>query len=251
MVKVIDAHAHLEELDDLESALKRAREAGVVAVVAVGSDYSSNKEILEISSSYTDYVYPALGLHPWELSQDYEKVLEQIEAHADSIVAIGEVGLDYRISTSRELQKKAFREVARLASKLDKTLIVHARDAWRDAFKIVAEENVSKAIFHWFSGPLDLLDELREKHYFISVTPAVLYQKKHIRAVERYPIELIVIESDAPVSYRGKVSEPADTLLSLKGLASLKKLSLEETAKTVFNNTVRLYGLRGLEYEED
>jgi len=244
VVKVIDAHAHLEEIDNLEEVLKRAQAAGVIAVVAVGSDYSSNIQVLEIWEKYKNYVYPALGLHPWELDENYSKVLEQIRSEADKIVAIGEVGLDFKIKTSKELQIKAFREVAKLAIELDKPLIIHARDAWRKAFEVIVEEGVQKAVFHWYSGPLDLLTEIEKKGYYISVTPAIEYQRKHIAAVEKFPLDRILVESDSPVNYRGKIAEPADTLISLKGLAKVKNISIEEVAEKVLDNTIKFYSLK-------
>jgi len=62
---LIDTHTHLDELENLSSAVDRAKEIGVVAIIAVGSDYSSNLKTLEICQSYPEFVYPSLGLHPF------------------------------------------------------------------------------------------------------------------------------------------------------------------------------------------
>jgi TatD DNase family protein len=67
VLKVIDTHAHLDEMENLEPALNKAKEAGVVAIVAVGSNHQSNQKVMRISDSHPNFVYPALGLHPCEL----------------------------------------------------------------------------------------------------------------------------------------------------------------------------------------
>ncbi len=67
MLRVIDTHAHIDELEDLESGLNKAKKAGVIAIVAVGSNHQSNQEVMKICMKYPSFVYPAFGLHPWEL----------------------------------------------------------------------------------------------------------------------------------------------------------------------------------------
>ncbi len=84
MYRLIDSHAHLEELDDLDSAIDRARQNGVVGIVAVGSNYQSNSRVLEIAAKYPGFVHPALGLHPGMLYQaesSLEREIQFIEDH--------------------------------------------------------------------------------------------------------------------------------------------------------------------------
>ena len=64
LLRVIDTHAHLDELEDLELAIGKAKDAGVIAIVAVGSNHQSNQKTMEICLKYPSLVYPALGLHP-------------------------------------------------------------------------------------------------------------------------------------------------------------------------------------------
>ncbi|MDP2743585.1 MAG: TatD family hydrolase, partial [Dehalococcoidia bacterium] len=99
MINLIDTHAHLDEVEDLPGAIREALETGVVAIVAVGMSYESNEKVLELSRQYKNLVYPALGLHPWQLGQidaaGVERILHQIEDNIGETVAVGEVGLDY------------------------------------------------------------------------------------------------------------------------------------------------------------
>ena len=112
MVRLIDGHAHLDEVGDLEAAMIRAGKAGVIAVVAVSSNDRSIKQTLEISGQYGDtVVYPALGIHPWDLQADREDTtLDLIEKNIDKAVGIGEIGLDYWLKDIRKKpDKKRFR----------------------------------------------------------------------------------------------------------------------------------------------
>ena len=121
--KLIDTHAHLDEIEDLDKAIEEAKQAGVVAVIAVGQDYESNLKILEISEKHDGFIYPALGLHPWSLgNMDASKVnltLQLIEDNIEKAVGIGEIGLDYdkRVvaAADKERQKEAFKTVLELA----------------------------------------------------------------------------------------------------------------------------------------
>jgi len=93
--RVVDTHAHLSDLEDLRTALERARGAGVCAIIAVSANLKTGLRTLEIAEEYPGYVYPAVGLHPTEIGPDYHEDLMFIEARAGDCVAVGEVGLDF------------------------------------------------------------------------------------------------------------------------------------------------------------
>ena len=155
MYKLIDTHAHLDELQDLDSTLEGARKAGVVAIVAVGSNQQSNIETLRISQQYRHSVYPALGLHPWELANleplQIDDNLRFIEQNINSAVAVGEIGLDYdkrvlRVA-SKELQQEVLRRLLNIAREYAKPAIIHSRYAWKDALSLVQDVGIDKPFF--------------------------------------------------------------------------------------------------------
>ena len=242
-LKFFDAHAHLDEIPNIDYEIERAQKEGLVGIIGVGSEPKSNDIILSLAGKYKNYVYPALGLHPWDLKGIEEEGLKYLRKNVQKAVAIGEVGLDYKIDLNKELQKKIFREIVKIAKRYEKPLIIHARDAWRDAFSIVYEQEVPLAIFHWYSGPLDLLDEILKAGYFISATPAVEYQKKHINAIKKAPLDRIVLESDCPVAYKGIESRPVDVIKSAKGVANVKGVPLEEVVNRNLNNVRRIFNI--------
>ena len=239
----MDCHAHLEEIADLDEALNRAQRVGVAVVIAVGSDLESNRVVLEIGEKWRGFVYPALGLHPWDLDRDYVAALGFIKSNLDRGIALGEVGLDYRIDVSVKLQREAFRAILSIASMSDKPVIVHARGAWKDAYSLVRRFRIERAVFHWYSGSLDLLRQILDDGYYVSATPAAAYSPRHGEAISATPLERILLETDSPVVYRGIPAEPAHLVKALKAVARLKGVSPKEVAIQTTKNASQLFRL--------
>jgi TatD DNase family protein len=253
MDSIIDTHAHLDEIENLETALARAKEAGLTAIIAVGEDIASNARTLEIAARYPGFVYPALGWHPWYVKEsDIEASLVFIRDNIVNAVAVGEVGLDYqkrvRAIADKDLQKRALKELLQIAKEYDKPALIHSRYAWRDAYDMVREAGLTKAVFHWYTGTSSVLRDIIESGYYLSVTPAIDYHEEHRRAVKEAPLGQLLLETDSPVVYgRGREVEfkasPADAARSLKGAAALKGLSAAEMAEKTTENARRLFGI--------
>jgi TatD DNase family protein len=252
MPRLIDTHAHLDEIEDLDKQIAEAKENGLVAIIAVGSGLSSNQRVLELSATNKE-VYPALGWHPWYVREaEIDAHLEFIEANMDKAVAVGEIGLDYhkrvRAVANKDLQKTVLRALCRIAVQHDKPVLIHSRYAWRDAYDAVTQAGVEKAVFHWYTGTSSVLRDIINRGYYISVTPAVEYHEEHRRAVREAPLDRLLLETDSPVTYgRGSarefVASPADVWRSLKGTALLRGLSEEEIAAATTENAERLFGI--------
>ena len=254
MLRIIDTHAHLDELENLESALNKAKYSGVIAIVAVGSNHQSNQEVMKICLKYPSFVYPAFGLHPWELGNlapnQLESTLESIEERANDITAIGEIGLDYdkrvvKVSP-KELQKKTLKRLLALAREHEKPAIIHSRYAWKDSFEIVKEAGIKKAVFHWFTGFSSVLRDILEAGYLISATPATEYHEEHRRAIKETPLGKLLLETDCPVTYGRETkyrSEPADILRSLRAVAALKGMDKISVAEQTTHNATQFFDL--------
>jgi TatD DNase family protein len=252
--KLIDTHAHLDEVEDLDRAIEEAKKVGLVAVIAVGQDYESNLKILDISEKHRGFVYPALGLHPWNLgNMDAAKVdltLQFIEDNIEKAVGIGEIGLDYdkRVvaAADKECQKEAFKAVLELARRYNKPVSVHARYSWKDSFDLVKESGVKRAVFHWYTGFSSVLREIIARGYFISATPATEYHDEHRRAVRETPLENLLLETDCPVTYGRETkyqSRPADIVRSLRAVAQLKGVEEQTIADQTTQNAVAFFSL--------
>jgi TatD DNase family protein len=253
MYRLIDTHAHLDEIEEIEQVLADAKNAGLAAIVAVGSDLESNRKVLELSGRYQRFVYPALGWHPWFIKEsEIDANLEFMESHIDAAVAVGEVGLDYhkrvRAAADKDLQKRVLGEILKIARTHDKPALIHSRYAWRDAFDAVVAAGLEKAVFHWYTGTSSVLRDIIGNGYYISATPAVEYHEEHRRAVKEAPLERMLLETDCPVVYqRGSENEftssPSSVLRSLKGAAALKGVSEEKIAEITTQNAIKLFGM--------
>lgn len=250
-MELIDTHAHLEEVKDLREAIRRAIKVGVTAIIAVGSDYESNLWVIRESQKYETSklrIYPALGLHPWDLDTSrIEETISLIEKNINNIVALGEVGLDYWYKDARksdsikEVQREVFWRILNLARENDKPVSVHSRGAWIDCVDMTIETGVKRAVFHWFSGPLEALKKILDYGYYVSATPAAAYNKEHKKIIMKAPLENIVLETDSPVVYEGEAAEPAHITKALKAVAELKGESIEFVAEKTTENARKLF----------
>jgi TatD DNase family protein len=247
-MRIIDTHAHLSDLGDMDGVIERARNTGIGAIVAVSANLATCKKTLEWADAYPEYVYPALGIHPTEWAgDDIPSTISFIEEHIEGCLAIGEIGLDFwcrearKSKEIREIQRELYRDQLLMAREHGKPVSVHGRGSWEDALRLAREHGPERIIFHWYSGPLDVLGEILDSGYLISATPASEFSKHHRAALLEAPLERIVIETDSPVSYHGKQAEPADILLTLRSLADLKGTSEEETAQMTTRNAERFF----------
>ena len=160
--------------------------------------------------------------------------------------AIGETGLDYwykwvrKDEVERQKQKDSFSFHLDLAREFDLPIVIHSRGAWRDCLSMARESGVKRALFHWYSGPVDILDQIIDAGFYVSTSPSVAYSPESRKAMAHAPIERILVETDSPVNYKdGEISfmaEPKDVIRTWKALAQLKNLNEEETLAAVNAN---------------
>ena len=241
-ISLIDAHAHLEELNDLSGALSEAKSSGVKGIVAVGMDLDSNRRTLEITRTNRGVVFPAIGYHPWEIKEnEVEENLSFIKDHMQECIALGEIGLDYKVHVKKDLQWKVFGEILDLAVEYDKPVILHCRFSHKRTYEMVVERAIKRAVFHWYSGPLDLLNNILGSGFFTSAPPALAYSPFHQQAIKKAPLERILLETDTPVIYQGKESRPKGVMISLKEVARLKDLDSLSVAKQTTTNATQFF----------
>jgi TatD DNase family protein len=247
-MRLIDTHAHLSDLGDMEGVVARAKKVGVEAIIAVSTNLNTCKKTLEWADAFPGYVYPALGIHPTEWADDdVPSTTSFIEEHIDGCLAVGEIGLDYwsrearKNKDIRERQRRIYVDQLQIAKEHDKPVSVHGRGSWEDALGLARKHGPERIVFHWYSGPQDVLGEILDSEFLISATPASEFSKHHRAALAEAPIERILIETDSPVSYHGKPGEPSDILLTLMSLADLKEISMEDAAALTTRNAKRFY----------
>jgi TatD DNase family protein len=257
-LKLIDTHAHLDHIENVDTALKEASERGVAAVVAVGIDLKANETNLAIQKrTRTPKIYVALGMHPESLEDisdvEINECLKFIRDNVNSACAIGEVGLDYwykwvrKDDAKKELQRKVFQRQLDIAKEFNLPVVIHSRGSWRDCLNMAKATGIRKAVFHWYSGPLDVLEDILAAGYLISASPALNYSPPLQLAVKRAPIEQVLIETDSPVYFgepeKGFRATPKEVLRTLSSYAALTGINEEQAAEKFFQNSIEFFGI--------
>jgi len=242
--RLIDGHVHLSEIEHPERAVEIALKAGVKEMVAVAMNLDSCRKTLALADRFPDIVHPAIGYHPWSIkAEEVEDTLIFITQNIHRCVALGEVGLDYKVKVKKKLQKAVFSKLLNLAVKSNKPVIIHSRFSHQRTYEMTVDAGIEKAVFHWYSGPVDILDNIIASGFFVSATPALAYSPHHQTAMKRAPVQRILIETDAPVQYGDRASEPADLKETLFHLSMIKKIPEDKLADMVTKNAQKFFGL--------
>jgi TatD DNase family protein len=221
----VDSHSHLYSLTDPEGAIERAREAGVTAMVCVGTDLEASRQAVELAARHAE-VRATAGLHPHDASKlatEWDQLAALAEAH--DVVGIGETGFDFHyLHSPADEQETAFRAQIRLAKRRDRALVVHSRDAWDATFRVLAdEEPPSRTVMHCFTGGPDEARRALDLGAYLSYSGIVTFpDADDVRAAaEITPLDRVLVETDAPylapVPRRGRENEPG--LVPLVGAA--------------------------------
>jgi len=256
---MIDSHVHLDadQYPDPSGAIKRARDAGVSAMVVPGVGPASNRAVIELGRKYPGVIFPALGFHPerFEHSEnDALEVLETIARERDSICAVGEVGLPWYGGRSGDADVQAAARLtlarfARAAVALDLPLILHTPHARAgEALAIIREAHVTRAVFHWHKSDEQTTRAIINAGYFISLTPEVAYRARDQDLARMLPSNRILVETDGPWPYggqfAGRLTEPAMIKEVVAAIAHLRCGTFEEIAESTTANTRALFRVR-------
>jgi TatD DNase family protein len=258
---MIDTHCHLdgeEFAEDLEAVVARAREAGVEAIGVPGIDLKSCDTVMALCERYPGYCFPMLGLHPEEVKADWQEVLERIKisltshhSPLTSIIAIGEIGLDFYWSSEFEdAQLQAFKEQVRWSVELQLPLMIHCRKAQNEMVTILKryKDDLPGGVFHCFTGNAIEAQELLQFDRFVLGIGGVLTFKKSKlpeTLAEVVPLDRIVLETDAPymapVPMRGQRNEPAFVTHVMRKLAEVYGVSDETVDEVTTANVARIF----------
>ncbi len=253
---LIDSHAHIYYRDyagDFDDMLERAADAGVSAIIVVGTDIESSRESVELAEKYP-ILYASVGIHPHDAGRVTDAcydVIRNLALSSLKVVAIGEIGLDYyRDRSPRDLQVTVFRRFLRMAAELHKPVIIHDRDAHDHVMTILREESVRKGVLHCFSGDAAMAAEAAALGFHISIPGTITYPgNQSLRdVVQAVSIDRMLVETDCPyltpAPHRGKRNEPAYVRLAAEKLAEVKGLTLEDVARITTKNAGDLFGIR-------
>ena len=275
---MIDTHCHIDDpqyAEGLDAFLAEQRQDGVEYILVPGVDKTSVKDVLEVCDRYPDYLFPALGLHPENVKEDWREQLATIKAAVDArmhllptvnrqlstvncqlstvnsnLIAIGEIGLDYHWDTTfKEQQHEALREQMRWAEQYNLPVMIHSRDATEDTLNILREFPSIKGVMHCFSGSHEVAKQVIDMGYYLGIGGVLTFKNcKLAEHLVGIPLERLVLETDAPymapVPYRGKRNESRWMRHVAERLAEVYNCSVEHIIETTTANAKALFVIK-------
>jgi TatD DNase family protein len=250
----VDSHCHLgyEGSDqDPETQVAEALEAGVDALICVGTDLDSSRRAVVLARRHPE-VRATVGLHPHEASRLEEQWAELVALardEADVVAGIGEGGFDlFYEHSARDDQDVAFRAHVQLAHELDRALVIHSRDAWDETFAVLADVGVpARTVFHCFTGGPDEARRALDLGAYVSFSGIVSFKNADdVRAAAAIvPLDRVLVETDAPylapVPHRGKPNRPAWVVDVGAALAAAMELPVAEVAAATRRNAAAVF----------
>ncbi len=251
-MRLIDAHCHLDlpEFDsDRVEVIESAKNKGVSAIVDSGLGPTYGRKALELAKSFSGYVFPTLGLEPYNLSSDdFDSVISLIRASSDMIVGIGEVGLDYywrKESSERQVQIDRFKSFISLAKELDLPLVIHSRSAGKYALRILKDEGAKWVLMHAFDGKVGWALMGVDAGYYFSIPTSVWMSRQKQKLVKHLPLSHLMLESDSPVlsPFGEGRNEPSNLTYALKKVAEIKRVDEEVVERETCRNAMSFFKL--------
>jgi TatD DNase family protein len=252
-MQLIDSHAHVhfpQFEDDREAVVDRARKAGLVAIVEIGTNLESSRAAVALAEQH-DFIYATVGVHPHDAKTVDQAALDELRAlaHHPKVVAIGEIGLDYyRDLSPRPVQRQAFAHQLALASELDLPVVIHSRDAHDDVLATLRDWD-GVGVMHTYAAGPERLDDVMAMGFFIGLSGPVTFSTAgRLREVaKRVPLDRLLVETDCPYltpePHRGRRNEPAYVRYVAEAIGCLRGVSLEKVAQVTTENAARLFGV--------
>ena len=270
---LFDAHAHLnfpEFEKDFEKVIDGCQENNVW-LINVGVDYETSKIAVEIAENYDKGVFAAIGQHPSEANENLDfKKYKNLAESSEKVVAIGEIGLDYKYKPKHEKEFEVFKqkqkelvlEQIKLAQELGLPVIFHCRMAHKDLTNILELQVTGyklQAVIHSFTGTLEEAEKYLSLGFYLGFNGIIFRKIKGIsfeEIIKKTPINRILVETDCPFltppphlyigvgatpQENNKRNEPMFVRYIVQKIAEIKGLSFGEIAENTFENARKLF----------
>lgn len=252
---LVDVHCHLDHTafkEDLDKVIQDAEKKGVKAIITTGINPETNRIALKLAQRY-DVVKCSLGIYPQDALAnevknfeidlkiepfDIDEEIDFIKNNTNNILGVGEIGLDFKTGDKRQEQKRLFMKQIKVAKDIKKPIIVHSRSAEKDAIDILEASNAKHVLLHCFCGKKSLVKRAYELGYYFSIPTNIVFSKQFQSMVKMININKLLTETDAPYlsPYRGRRNEPSFVEETIKKIAHIKQLDVEEVANNIFKN---------------
>src|SRR3989338_9184689 len=258
---MIDAHCHLEYMEDVEDVIHHAKKAGMSAIVTSIADIKDKEKVIALHRKHPGFVFICLGFHPEIMdkysSSDIESYTEFIRQNKKDISAVGECGLDYSWVTKAEdqiLSRNIFESFIDLSKELQMPLVIHSRngrdnkegsnEGIADAIEMLRKHNCKDVMMHCFSGSEGQLKTCLAEGWMISFATVLVKSFKHQRLAKSTPLDQMVLETDSPwldPDSRELVNRPWKIERSAEILANMINIDKDEVLRVTEKNTKRFF----------
>ena len=255
-MKLIDAHVHLSDAEyagHIDELIADAKNSGVTALVTNSMDLKTCQNDIKLAQTYPELVYPALGIHPWNVNilkdDELQETIDFIQKQRGIVKAIGEIGLDYKYETIWEKQTMVFDKMLHLAESLELPVIIHSRGTTDKIVEMLPSYKLKRVLLHWFSHPMSALAKAVDNGYFITEGPPATYSNGIREVVEKTPITNLLTETDGPVTYwkppfNGQLTKPSYIRNVVEAVAEIKKMQTEEVADQIIKNFEAFFNIK-------
>lgn len=257
-MQLIDTHTHLylPEFDyDREAMVKRSVSSGVQKLLMPNIDMSSVDAMLAAADAFKGICLPMFGLHPTSVRYDWHVQLDELEriSSEHEFIAVGEIGIDlYWDKTYLTEQKEALKRQIAFAIRKGLPVVIHSRESFPEVFSVLDEfkGETFTGVFHAFSGNLKDAEKAIEMGFMLGIGGPLTYKNSRLHEIVKLTgIGHLILETDspylAPVPYRGKRNESSYIRIINKKLAEVFGLEEEETASMTYDNSCRLFKIKG------
>lgn len=245
---------------DLDLVMQRALDVGIVHMIVTGTSLHATQRALEIARQHPEHLSMTAGIHPHEAATCDPEVFAQISALAqlDTVVAVGETGLDFnRDFSPRPIQEKVFEQQLQLACDIGKPVFLHQRDAhsrFQPILKSFRDHLASGGVVHCFTGEREELHDYLDLDMYIGITGWICDERRGHHLLEMLPdipLERLLLETDAPYLLprtlrprpKSRRNEPCFLTEVLRTVAVATGQTEREVALTSTANARRLFRL--------
>lgn len=206
---IIDTHCHFDMMPQPEAYIRQRELAGdiVIGMTNLPSHFQMGQPHLR---GYK-HIRLALGLHPL-LAAESKSEVTLFKRLVNQTSYIGEIGLDFSKEglATKDEQVAVLRELLSAIRGKKKIVSVHSRKAEKELLALLSEYEIENVVFHWYSGPVDLIPDILAQGYYFSVNEAMCLSKNGRAIIEKIPRERLLTETDAPYNEKTNIRTVLD-----------------------------------------
>jgi len=233
---MIDTHCHIDLYENPFEIIHECEQKSIITIgvtnlpshFAMGYPHVINCKKVRL----------ALGFHPLYAEQ-FKKEFYLFVKYLSMTSYVGEIGLDFSSEgkETKEIQLFYFKKILEELKGKNKILSIHSRKAEKEVLKLLLDNDIKNAIFHWYTGPINLISEIANNGYFFSINPAMIKTKSGQEIISKIPLTNLLTESDGPfIQHENKNVKPKDVRLIINYLSGITGKQNNELENQILKN---------------